>query len=630
MIAAVLAAASAVPAMGDFMPAQSSVEPGFVVPSRGKIGDTDADIRAPRVSLDLGAKWMLSPRWLFGLGAGIEHSHYRFSDFGTLLPGASEPLRDAFQVKLSPTFTYLHDDRWAFVAGVNFGAAGDPDASVPESMTVGGLLGARRQFSRNFALTLGVAGSTRLEDVVRVLPVIGVEWQIAHRWRLDTQGPSGRLSYQINDPLQVFLRLAYETREFRLADDASIPGGVLRDQSIPVSLGIGWQASPSAKVTFQIGTLFSGSVRLRDDHRRTLVDEDVAGAPFVSLGVNVGFGGARSAAGATGEPRDGRAVDLSRDEDTGVLAGHTVQAWEENDSVTGTDHSYTQGLQFAYLAPEHATGSMPGWLAWFGEGLPSIGFETERARATFATGQLIFTPVDIHTSAYQPGDRPYAGWIYGAPALQRRGTTAGGIDVLEELRLGLGWVGPGALAGEAQNFIHRNLSIGQGLGWEHQLRNEPTGDLTYARAWRATLAGDRDGGAVDIVPHVALTGGTPRTQASAGATLRIGVNLPDDFGRPTIQSGLPVSGGTSRPFGVHLFAGIEGRAIAGDTFLDGNLWRSGPSIDKEPFGLESRVGFAVTSGKVDLGFTYARQSPETSVGERKTHDFGSVWLSWRI
>ena len=174
------------------------------------------------------------------------------------------------------------------------------------------------------------------------------------------------------------------------------------------------------------------------------------------------------------------------------------------------------------------------------------------------------------------------------------------------------------------------MSIGQGRGWEHQLRNEPTGDLTYARAWRATLAGDRDGGAVDIVPHLALTGGTPRTQASAGATLRIGVNLPDDLGRPTIQSGLPVSGGTSRPFGVHLFAGIEGRAIGRDTFLDGNLWRSGPSIDKEPFGLESRVGFAVTSGQVDLGFTYARQSPETSVGERKTHDFGSVWLSWRI
>jgi hypothetical protein len=87
------------------------------------------------VSLDLGAKWVLSPRWLFGLGAGVEHSHYRFSNFGKLLPGAEEPLRDAFQVKLSPTFTYLFDDRWAFVAGVNFGAAGDPDAVVSGSMT---------------------------------------------------------------------------------------------------------------------------------------------------------------------------------------------------------------------------------------------------------------------------------------------------------------------------------------------------------------------------------------------------------------------------------------------------------------------------------------------------------------
>ena len=177
MCAGLLMVVSAGPALAGFLPAQSSVEPGFVVPARGKVGDTDAYIRAPRVSLDLGAKWVLSPRWLFGLGAGVEHSHYRFSNFGKLLPGAEEPLRDAFQVKLSPTFTYLFDDRWAFVAGVDFGAAGDPDAVVSESMTVGGLLGARRQFSQNFALTLGVAGSTRLEDVVHVLPVIGVGWR---------------------------------------------------------------------------------------------------------------------------------------------------------------------------------------------------------------------------------------------------------------------------------------------------------------------------------------------------------------------------------------------------------------------------------------------------------------------
>ena len=140
MCAGLLMVVSAGPALAGFLPAQSSVEPGFVVPARGKVGDTDAYIRAPRVSLDLGAKWVLSPRWLFGLGAGVEHSHYRFSNFGKLLPGAEEPLRDAFQVKLSPTFTYLFDDRWAFVAGVDFGAAGDPDAVVSGSMTVGGLL----------------------------------------------------------------------------------------------------------------------------------------------------------------------------------------------------------------------------------------------------------------------------------------------------------------------------------------------------------------------------------------------------------------------------------------------------------------------------------------------------------
>ena len=108
------------------------------------------------------------------------------------------------------------------------------------------------------------------------------------------------------------------------------------------------------------------------------------------------------------------------------------------------------------------------------------------------------------------------------------------------------------------------------------------------------------------------------------------MNLPDDFGRPTIQSGLPISGGAKQPLGVHLFAGIEGRAVARDTFLDGNLWEASHHVEAKPLGLETRFGLVVTTGRVDLGFTYARQSPESAVQDRKTHDYGSLWLNWRI
>jgi lipid A 3-O-deacylase len=611
-------------------PPEFHINPGFYAPLRAKLEDDKVDVRAPRVSLDLDGLWTLSPQAQFGLGTGIEQAHYRFFNLPSVPPGVVEPIRDAFQVKLTPRFNYSLNERWTLVTGARLSAAGDPDAEVGQSLTYGGYVGARRKFSEHFALTFGAFATSRLEDSLRVLPLLGVEWQISQRWRFATQGLGGQLSYALRPPLRLFFGLSYETREYRLADDSSVPGGVLRDQTTPITLGLEWQPNPTTKVTVALGRTMGTSYRLRNEQGNTVFDRDAQAAPFVSLGVDIGLGGSHRAASESDDSQ--RAVPFERNapgRDSG-LGGSTLQFWEENDSMSGTDDNYSQGAQVAYLGPEYRLGEMPGWLGWFGEGLPALGYTVERARGTFTAGQLIFTPLDIRATALQVGDHPYAGWLYGAPSLERRGRTSGGTDVLEQIRLGLGWVGPGALGGEAQNFIHRNFQINQALGWKNQLRNEPTADFTYARAWRVLLAGEREGGAVDFIPHFGLVGGTPRTQAAAGGTLRFGVNLPDDFGQPTIQSMLPISSGAPQPFGVYLFAAVEGRAVARDTFLDGNLWHSSYHVESEPLDLETRVGFAVTWSQVDLGFTYARQSQEYKGQGFGTHDYGSIWLNWRM
>lgn len=615
-------------AEAELPPPEFSVHPNYVVPQRSKIDRTDTDFRAPRVSLDLGGLWTLSPSAQFGLQTGLEHSHYKIFNLGTALPGVPPPLGDAFQLTLSPRLVYSLNEKWTLVTGARFAFAGDPEADAGKAFTYGGFVGLRRQFNEHLALTFGVVAATRQEDTVRALPLLGVDWQISKRWHLGLEGASGQLSYALNEPLKIFLGLSYETREFRFAGNSSIPAGVLRDQSTPISLGLDWTPYPATKVTVQIGSAFGTSYRLRDGHGHTLLDKDAGGAPFVSLGVNFGFGGRKPAAIGT----TGRAVPQEQTGGGGgdsELGGPTLQIWEENDSVSGTDKDYSQGSQVAFLGSEYHAGEAPGWLHWFTD-LPALGYKVERGRGSITAGQLIFTPENIHTIAPQVGDHPYAGWLYVAPALERRGRTAGGLDVLEEIRLGLGWVGPGALGGEAQNAVHRNFQINQAQGWQNQLHNEPTVDFTYARACRALLAGEREGGAVDFIPHLALVGGTPRTQAVLGGTLRIGVNLPDDFGPTTIQSALPISGGAPQPFGVYLFAAAEGRAVARDTFLDGNLWRPSSHVLSEPLGLETRVGFAVTWHRVDVGFTYARQSREFRGQTLGNHDYGSLWLNWRI
>ncbi|HTH46512.1 MAG TPA: hypothetical protein VMB21_03275, partial [Candidatus Limnocylindria bacterium] len=171
---------SALPLLGvagraqtELPPPEFHVHPSFTAPHRSKLDDAEADVRAPRVNLDLDGLWTLSPQAQFGLDADLEHSHYRMFNIQTVAPGVLEPIRDAFQVKLAPRFNYALNERWTLVSGARFYASGDPDADIGRSLTYGGYLGARYKFSDHFALTFGGYASTRLEDSVRYLPLVG-------------------------------------------------------------------------------------------------------------------------------------------------------------------------------------------------------------------------------------------------------------------------------------------------------------------------------------------------------------------------------------------------------------------------------------------------------------------------
>ena len=62
------------------------------------------------------------------------------------------------------------------------------------------------------------------------------------------------------------------------------------------------------------------------------------------------------------------------------------------------------------------------------------------------------------------------------------------------------------------------------------------------------------------------------TYLEVGATLRIGNDLPNDYGAPRIRPSLPGSNFflPRDNFGWYLFAGAGGRAVAYNIFLDGN------------------------------------------------------------
>ena len=109
---------------------------------------------------------------------------------------------------------------------------------------------------------------------------------------------------------------------------------------------------------------------------------------------------------------------------------------------------------------------------------------------------------------------------------------------------------------------------------------------------------------------------------------RLGRRLPHDYGPPRIQPSLPGSGFfvPQNGFGWYLFAGVEGRAVARNIFLDGNTFRDSRSVDKEPLVGDLQFGFALTWSDVRLGYTHVLRTREFKT-QGKTSEFGAVSLS---
>jgi lipid A 3-O-deacylase len=313
--------------------------------------------------------------------------------------------------------------------------------------------------------------------------------------------------------------------------------------------------------------------------------------------------------------------------------GQRLSVIEENDSFFDSDDHYTQGLRLGYLGPDVGAGS--GWNEPFdalGSLLPVFPANAgERSRRyALSLGQSMFTPTVISTDTPDPNDRPYAGWLYvGASLLQDTDRR-----MLEHLELQLGVVGPAALGKQVQRRWHALIGGTEPEGWDSQLENEPGIVLSYERKWRLTLAGDSTTG-VDLIPELGASLGNIFTYGEAGAMLRFGHNLEADYGPARIRPALSGTDYFNRDyldgdFGICGFVGVQGRAIARNIFLDGNSFRSGPSVDKEPLVADLQAGVSVfwlSGARLDVSVVHRTEEFEAQDGGDAIGvvSFGASW-----
>jgi lipid A 3-O-deacylase len=296
------------------------------------------------------------------------------------------------------------------------------------------------------------------------------------------------------------------------------------------------------------------------------------------------------------------------------------------------DRHYTHGIQFSGTSGDVQD---PLWLApfgWFGPLFPDQP-DVSRRYNLIPLGQNIYTPDNPLLVNPDPRDRPYAGWAYGGVGMMQDapGTPDDAIDRFDDLELKLGLVGPGTLAHETQNSFHLLIDEQTFQGWHAQLHNEPALDLFYQHKWR--FHGEAETGSPwgwDAIPQWDLRVGNVYDYAGAGGMLRLGRNLRADYGPPHIDMNLGANyinpARMIGNWGFYGFIGTEARAVGHDIFLDGNSFKSSPSVDKYPAVdyLESGVAFFYDHFR--LAYSYIWETPEF-VHQAGPDHYGSLNLT---
>jgi len=303
------------------------------------------------------------------------------------------------------------------------------------------------------------------------------------------------------------------------------------------------------------------------------------------------------------------------------LRGSEIQFFVENDSFGRTDQYYTNGIK---IGGGVEASKVSAFLALPPISVLKVITEGAANHLGLFVGQNIYTPRDITVSAPQPLDRPWAAWLYlGAVAQSVK------EDRLHTVEFDLGMVGPPAMGRQVQTFWHKDIvDAPEPKGWANQIRSEPGFLVSYLHK---RSFGNRSG--VQLVLHMGASIGTIMTFARAGGVVRFGQNM-TGFGPDGIEPGGAMlknarqqhAGGARDPYEWFIFSGIDARLVGHNIFLDGSLFRDGPSVSHRPAVYDMLAGVSARIDKFRLSITRVRRSAEfsTARGDGGRQHFYSI------
>lgn len=282
-----------------------------------------------------------------------------------------------------------------------------------------------------------------------------------------------------------------------------------------------------------------------------------------------------------------------------------------------TDRYYVNGLSLGWTSEP---GAVPDSVAAFGHAMIGDGSQRISLRLT----QKIFTPAATALTDPPVDDEPYAGSLLASFSLIQ--DTA---DARTTLGFDAGVLGRDAGAEIVQNAVHTVIGQDKTHGWAYQLPSEPAFDLFAARVWRVPVGSPGGGLEADALPAIGAMLGTTEIYAAPAVLFRLGRGLDSDFGAPLLN---PVpSGGdafkATRPLVWYVFAGLGGKLVAHDAYLQGTNFQPSRGVTPYPAVGMFEAGVAVIWRGVRFSYTQVFETRRFHGQTGGLHEYGSLAVS---
>lgn len=296
----------------------------------------------------------------------------------------------------------------------------------------------------------------------------------------------------------------------------------------------------------------------------------------------------------------------------------------ENDRIgSGRDSDYTNGVRMTYHDTQAA---VPEIIHKIAEPIPNFSIN-QTTSIYYTLGQNLYTPSDITIRADQPDDRPWAAWLYTSAGL-----TTVTDNHIDDVELTVGVIGPAAGGEPVQRIVHSVVGANIPKGWGNQLHNELGLMASWDRRWPDALETKIGPFYMALEPHAGVTAGNVYIYGNTGATLTISPyndGLQDS--PPRVRPAIPGTGYFGTPddeFSWYLFAGMEGRLVGRNIFLDGNTFKDSPSVDKKYLVGDATVGAALTWDDVRVSYNLTYRTEEY-YGQEDNTLFGGISVGFR-